>query len=92
MIDVIIRILKIIIVALNRKNLLSGKDNNKLNEEFDKFRESDKRQQELLKKIKFDKDIPSLSISKSKHNEIISMLEDLKDNIDGSRKKNSADN
>lgn len=48
MIDVIIRILKIIIVALNRKNLLSGKDNNKLNKEFDKYRELEKSHQEKM--------------------------------------------
>lgn len=42
MLGTIIEILKIIIVALNRKNILTGKDNNKINKKFEEIRKANK--------------------------------------------------
>ena len=57
----IIQIIKIIIVALNRNNLLTGKDNNKLNKIIDSYEDSRKRfdkgvkaQRKSLNKLKKD--------------------------------------
>lgn len=80
----IIQILKVIVIALNRKNLLNGKENNDITERFESLKIIRKEQKEGAKQI--SKNLKSVSKRMDKR---ITRLKELKNkfkNIDSADK------
>jgi len=57
----IVRILKMLVVALNRKELLTGKENNQINKSFESIEDSRKNRRKKAKKV-----IKGLTVIKGK--------------------------